>query len=126
MSEVIILNKKVTTYDITPVPKPRMTQRDKWKRRPVVLRYFAFKDQVRDSGLTIPTSGCQVLFIMPMAKSWSKQKKLIMEGQAHEQKPDLDNLLKALGDALFDDDSVIWDIRVTKVWGREGKIKVRI
>lgn len=117
---------KVTTYDVTPVPKPRMTQRDKWKKRPVVLRYHAFKDQVRDSGLTIPTSGAHVCFVMPMAKSWTKQRSIVMEGQPHEQRPDLDNLLKALGDALFEDDSCIWDIRVTKVWGKEGKIKVRI
>ena len=27
--------------------KPRMTQRDKWKKRPCVLRYHAFRDKMR-------------------------------------------------------------------------------
>ncbi|HHE6457291.1 TPA: RusA family crossover junction endodeoxyribonuclease, partial [Proteus mirabilis] len=31
-------------FNIEPVPKPRMTQADKWKKRPPVLKYFAFKD----------------------------------------------------------------------------------
>ena len=34
-------------YDITPCPKPRQTQSDKWKKRPPVLRYRAFADEVR-------------------------------------------------------------------------------
>ena len=40
-----------------------------------------------------------------------------MNGQAHQQKPDADNMIKALMDALFTDDAHIWDFRVTKVWG---------
>lgn len=119
------MSKKVIVYDITPIPKPRMTQRDRWKKRPCVVRYHQFKDDIRASGLTVSTSGCQLLFVMPMPKSWSKQKKEVYENQPHEQKPDIDNLLKAVLDSLFDDDSCVWDIRATKVWGREGKIKVR-
>lgn len=30
--------------DITPIGKPRMAQRDKWKQRPAVVAYYAFKD----------------------------------------------------------------------------------
>ncbi len=37
-----------------------------------------------------------------------------MNGQAHQQKPDADNMIKALMDALFTDDAHIWDFRVTK------------
>ncbi|MGU0055537.1 RusA family crossover junction endodeoxyribonuclease [Enterobacter hormaechei] len=43
-----------------------------------------------------------------------------MNGKPHQQKPDKDNLEKALLDAIFDDDSRVWDGRVTKVWGRGG------
>ena len=32
---------------VTPVSKPRMTQRDKWKKRPCVLRYRAYCDALR-------------------------------------------------------------------------------
>lgn len=34
-------------FDICPLPKPRMTQRDRWAKRPAVLRYRAFCDEVR-------------------------------------------------------------------------------
>lgn len=30
-----------------PVPKPRMTQSDKWKKRPEVVRFLAYKDALR-------------------------------------------------------------------------------
>ena len=112
------------TYHITPMPKPRMTRRDKWKKRPVVLRYHAFKDEVRFQGVYLPEHGYHVTFIIPMPKSWSKKKKLEMDGEPHQQTPDKDNLEKALLDSLFEDDSRIWDGRVTKRWGQVGKIIV--
>lgn len=112
-------------YPITPLGKPRMTQRDKWAKRPAVLRYRAFCDEVRARGVTLPESGYHVLFVLPMPKSWSKQKREAMRGQAHQQKPDKDNLEKALLDAVFKDDSRVWDGRVSKVWGDVGEIVIR-
>ena len=47
-----------------------------------------------------------------------------MIGQPHQQKPDADNLLKALQDAIFDDDCAIWNIQVTKLWSDKGSIEV--
>ena len=41
-------------YPITPVPKPRMTRRDRWAKRPCVLRYWAFKDEVRLRRVSLP------------------------------------------------------------------------
>ena len=32
---------------VNPVSKPRMTQSDKWKQRPTVLKYRQFKDDMR-------------------------------------------------------------------------------
>lgn len=111
-------------YPIIPVPKPRMTQRDRWAKRPAVLRYRAFCDEVRASGLEVPASGAHLTFVMPMPKSWSKKKAAEMNGQPHQQRPDVDNLCKAVLDAIFEEDSHIWDIRCTKVWGAEGGIKI--
>ncbi|ENA1269270.1 RusA family crossover junction endodeoxyribonuclease, partial [Klebsiella variicola] len=42
----------------------------------------------------------------------------------HQQKPDADNMIKALMDALFTDDAHIWDFRVTKRWGESGQILI--
>lgn len=116
----------ITVYQIVPVPKPRMTQRDKWKKRPCVVRYRAFCDDVRLRGVTLPESGWHVTFYIPMPESWSDSKKGRMNGMPHQQIPDKDNLEKALLDAVFDDDSVVWDGRVTKRWGYVGCIKVEI
>lgn len=115
----------MTTHPITPVPKPRMTQRDKWLKRPAVLRYRAFKDQVRIRNVQLPTDGAVVTFVLPMPKSWSKRKRAELDGQPHTQKPDLDNLVKALADACFEDDSTIHTIAARKVWGVGGAIRIR-
>jgi len=111
------------------VPKPRMTQRDKWRERPCVLRYRAFKDELM---LLARSQGYQVgkmdidridaVVQLPMPKSWSKKKRQAYQGQPHQQKPDADNLLKAICDALLEDDSRVWHKVITKYWGTEGRL----
>lgn len=102
-----------------------MTRRDRWKQRPCVTRYHAFKDLVRIHRVRLPEQGAHVIFVLPMPPSWSERKKDNMIGRPHQQKPDKDNLEKALLDALFNNDAHIWDSRVTKIWGYEGKIIIR-
>ncbi len=111
-------------YDITPVSKPRMTQRDKWAKRPTVLKYRAFCDEVRGKVRVEVKSCSTVIFRVPMPKSWSNKKIKQMDGKPHQQKPDVDNLLKAWLDANMDDDSSIYDIRAIKVWAKHGSIEV--
>lgn len=114
--------KKV--YLINPVSKPRMNRGDKWKKRKCVLKYWAFKDEVRAKKLKLPVCNYHVTFIVPMPKSWTKKKRSEMDGEGHQQKPDKDNFEKALLDSVFDEDSIVWDGRVTKRWGVLGKIIV--
>lgn len=114
---------------INPMGKPRMTQRDRWKQRPVVLRYHEFCDRLRlavfgDStgkGLIGPEE-LYLEFYVPMPKSWSKKKRMEMEGMPHQQRPDIDNLCKAVMDALWEDDSTISFIEARKTWATEGGI----
>lgn len=87
------------------------------------MRYRAYADEVRFRGVVLPES-YHVTFVMPMPKSWSKKRRAEMTGKPHRQKPDKDNLEKALLDALHEDDSHIWDGRVTKLWGEFGRIIV--
>ena len=112
-------------YPITPVAKPRMTQRDKWKQRPCVMRYRAFADECRLRGVSIPADGAMVTFVVPMPKSWSERKRRAMDGKVHEQKPDLSNLVKALEDAVLKDDSAVHTMAARKVWGQSGQICIR-
>lgn len=113
---------------ITPVPKPRMTRKDKWQKppRPRVARYWAFAQEIK---LKLPENYdlnfCEVTFCLPMPKSWSNKKKQEMAGKPHTQVPDLSNLLKALEDSLYADDSTIHTYAgLSKIWGRSGFIRI--
>jgi Holliday junction resolvase RusA-like endonuclease len=112
-------------YSITPMGKPRMTRADKWKKRPEVLRYRVFCDEVRLHKVQLPESDFHVPFSIPMPPSWSKKKRQQFNGQPHQSKPDMDNLMKALMDAIYEDDAHIWDGRITKRWGEAGRIVIR-
>lgn len=106
-----------------PVGKPRMTQRDKWAKRPPVMRYRAFCDLLRACvGNAKLPHALRLTFELPMPKSWSQQKKDAMRGMPHQQKPDLDNLAKAVGDALYGNDAVIHELHARKVWADEGRV----
>lgn len=113
------------SYPIAPVPAPRMTKSDKWRfpRRPRVQRYFDFRDAVRKLGVKLPIP-YKVIFWVPMPKSWSKKKKAEWCGQPHMNKPDKDNLEKALLDSLYEDDSIVWSGWVEKRWAMTGHITV--
>ena len=112
-------------YNIKPCPKPRMTRSDKWRKRACVLRYFDFCDKVREAGVDLPESGASIIFTLPMPKSWTKAKREKMMGKPHQQTPDLDNLVKALSDAVHTEDKQIWNYgSLTKVWGLVGFITI--
>lgn len=114
-------------YPINPVAKPRMTRRDKWKKRPVVERYHAFKDLCRFYNVQLREYGCSIIFRVAMPKSWTLSKKQYMRGKPHQQVPDLDNYLKALSDAIFLDDSAIWHYdAMCKIWDEKGSIEINI
>ncbi len=109
-------------YFINPVAKPRMTRSDKWRKRPATAKYWHFVDQCKLEQVILPCFGSHVTFILPMPGSWSKKKRALMDGKPHMQKPDWDNLGKAISDAIYEDDSGIYDIHITKRWGIEGCI----
>lgn len=111
-------------YPIKPIGKPRMTRADSWKKRPCVLRYWAFKEQVKDSGLVLSDT-CKIIFHVQMPPSWSKKRREEFSGKPHQQKPDIDNMLKALFDALYADDAHIWRVDAEKRWAEDTGIEVR-
>ena len=112
--------------NIPPCSKPRMTQRDRWKKRQCVLDFFAFRDRIRQEVKKIDTllikespfdwDNLTVIFLVPMPKSWSKKKKALMVGKPMQQRPDIDNYLKGLFDATHKEDSSIWKVTASKIW----------
>jgi len=117
----------IIEWNIDPVPKPRMTRRDSWKKRPVVERYYAFKDAIRalaaKDKFVLPEE-YDIEFHVAMPKSWSNVRKLALDGRPHKSRPDLDNFIKAFQDALIDEDSYVHTIKAKKVWSQHGKIVI--
>ena len=115
----------MTILNIRPIPKPRMVKSDTWKKRKVVLDYWNFKDKInilaKQKGLILGSS-LKIDFFLKMPDTWSKKKKLEMTGKPHQQRPDIDNLYKALTDCLLKEDSQIYKVQMAKYWSDEDKI----
>jgi len=111
-------------FNVEPIGKPRMTQRDRWKQRPCVLAYHAYRDTVRLQARGWEPGGELALrFEIAMPKSWSGVKKSRMLGVPHASKPDLDNLVKAFLDC-WEEDKHVWWIQAEKCWSTSGAIIV--
>ena len=127
-----------------PVAKPRQTQRDRWRKRPCVVKYRKWADIARESfyksyislgARTVRTSkqlretpirAEHLLKIDPVRviitaffafpKTYPKKKREGLKGKPHRLKPDGDNVLKAVSDALFKQDQRIAYMAVDKKW----------
>ena len=100
-----------------------MTQRDRFSKRPSVMKYWAYKAALRDLCVELPIP-YKVTFFLAMPKSWSKKKRAQHVGMPHLQTPDKDNLEKGFLDALFDDDSHVWSGWTEKRWAETAHITV--
>lgn len=112
-----------------PIGAVRMTKSDKWKQRPSVMRYRLWCDTARIAArdVILPKMPDKIyaLAFLPIPASASVKK----SGQPHRSKPDADNILKALCDALYkDQDSTIWDKHIVKRWddGNGPRVEVFI
>jgi Holliday junction resolvase RusA-like endonuclease len=63
-----------------------------------------------------------IQFFIPIPKSWSLKKRNAHIGLPHKQRPDLDNLIKAVQDILLSEDSRIWEVYASKRWSEHGLI----
>jgi Holliday junction resolvase RusA-like endonuclease len=65
-----------------------------------------------------------IIFYLPMPKSWSKKKRTEMNGTYHDQKPDIDNLAKAFMDAFGSEDKHVAILHAEKYWAEKGYIEL--
>jgi Holliday junction resolvase RusA-like endonuclease len=111
----------VARLDIAPMPALRMTQRSKWRESS--RKYLTWKRDVawlaRVANYKLE-SGDKVVFHMPLPKAAKKQSS---PGAPHRVRPDLDNLLKAVFDALHTEDAHIDEISSRKVWSETAAIE---
>lgn len=120
----------LASFPFAGYPKPRMTQRDKWRNPPrnCVGIYRRFADNLRifaaNQRFVMPQCEYWLLFLFACPHSWSKKKQAAHHGKPHQTKPDKDNLEKAVLDALLADDASVWDGRVTKLWFPRDEIRI--
>lgn len=132
------------TLDITPLTNVRATQGDKVffripreQLRPAGLKRLLRLEKYNDYKVSLlaeakrnrficPEQGAEVVFYLPVPKSWSNRKKKEKHLKLHSGKPDLDNMLKAFFDGLFTEDHHIGSIMVTKLWINDIKGKIEI
>jgi len=125
---------------ITPVAQPRQRistigghARSYLPKKHPVHRYkLALQHAAREAGIE-PGNGpltVGLVFYLPMPASWSKRKRAAMLHSPHCQKPDLDNLAKAVLDGLqpiIGDDCRVWQFCVLrKLWAEHGGIGITI
>ena len=110
--------------------KPRMTRRDKWKKRPCVVRYRAFADALRAAAGELPPpeliNDLSWVATFAFPKSYSKRKRAILLGRLHRVAPDLDNICKGIFDSLFKQDSAIAKGTFEKRWGETDSLEITI
>ena len=91
------------------------------------MRYRKFADEIREIASKhsfILSRSISVQFSMPMPGSWSKKKRLLRDGMPHDVRPDLDNLIKAVCDALMEEDKYLYRITASKHWSLTGGILI--
>jgi Holliday junction resolvase RusA-like endonuclease len=113
-----------------PIGKPRMTQRDKWMKRPCVLRYRAYADAIRRACPNPPPAE-QTVFVEVFARfeppvSWSKSKREKAIGTLKRTKPDGDNCEKGIFDAMWGRDEKLGDQFVNRTWWPVNETMIRI
>ena len=82
-------SRKIYIFDLVPVGAVRMTQSDKWKTNPnhadpnkrqraEVTKYFSFKTNLKQQAKMLNYElgdTLEIVFLVPMPKSWSNKKK---------------------------------------------------
>ena len=105
--------------------RPRVTKYGAYTPKPTRDREAYIRDCWKAAGakrISYPDHGVEleVIASFPVRKSWSKATKQYLAGTLHTKRPDLDNVVKLVLDALnggpFPDDGCVAMIRAEKVW----------
>ena len=117
----------------TPVPQPRhrVSSQGGFARvyLPTKHPVHEYKRRIAEATKHWPVFvgpvGVHIEAALPIPKSWSKTKKAeALATEYHQQKPDPDNIGKAILDAMskhWRDDCQVADLRITKLWTNESE-----
>ena len=102
----------------------RTVRSDAWKPNPAIDRYHLWRDQIRlatPKSMTRFPDRIKMLIMVPMPENWSEKKKAFLCGRGHCQKPDIDNIVKGVLDAMFESDQMISGVDAIAWWSRQVK-----
>ena len=119
--------------NVEPMGAVRCNRSVRWKKTERQERYFAYKDQVRaaaekaakESPVPVPDK-LRITAFIAMPDSWSNKKRSEMTGMPHRQRPDADNILKGVKDAIWQEDGAIWNESCKKFWCRKGDARLEL
>ena len=117
--------KNIIEINIQPFGYVRRTRADAWKKRPIVEKYYAYKNELSYKLNLIgykQSSILKIAFLLPIPQSLSNKQKNSLHLQLHNKKPDLDNLVKAFLDAATNQDNFVNLIQAAKFYSLEPKI----
>lgn len=120
------------TITITGRPQPKQRPRVVRTRSGAAITYTPDKTRTAERQIAAewteahgrtPLSGhltIDMTFGMPIPTSWSKTRQAQADGDYHSGRPDIDNLVKTVLDALngiaYSDDGQVASIRASKYW----------
>lgn len=104
--------------------RPRVTQNGTYMPHD----YQAQRDRLRLAFGDVPAGlvHLSVSVVRQMPASWSRAKRDRMRGAYASPKPDIDNILGAVMDALFQEDDRVVSVFAEKRWGDEHEILIEI
>jgi len=113
--------------------RPRMTRGGRVYTPQETVRFEDTVRQLAAINIKQPLSGpVQIMVYCAFAcpPSWSAKKRAAHLGQPHTQRPDLDNLMKAVCDGMnrvaYDDDGQIAQMTAIKVWAETAETVVTV
>lgn len=105
--------------------RPRVTENGTYMPRAYSTARRALREKFGQVTVASPWI-IRVTAIRQMPVSWSKRKRAAMDGAWCTTKPDADNVLGAVMDALFGDDAAVVSAGAEKQWGEKHLLVVEI
>jgi len=113
--------------DPIPLQRARGTRKGFYDPQHIAKRNFALDvmSKIPRAKLIDTPISFDMTFVIKMPKSWSAKKRAKFLNQPHIVRPDVDNLVKFIFDALnkvlYNDDAQIYKEEAQKMWGETGK-----
>lgn len=133
----MIYNIKIPINPI-PASRPRVTRYGTFYKEPynsfkAVFRRLVINDSLKTKSSSYDMSMAlkmTIVFYVKTPISMSRKKQMLLEGQYHTKRPDLDNLIKSIKDAMngvwYKDDSQVVSLVAEKRWSMQPRIETII